>query len=117
MKIKNELEINTYNIEREKQVQTEQQVENNNEDLEKTIVNLKPIVVEQKQVPTETQIEELDDTKEIDLKRIYQFKSGHNDTISSVYQLKTLTIKFLYLYYLYIIQVKYTLFYNQKLNG
>ena len=27
--------------------------------------------------------------KEIDLKRIYQFKSGHNDTISSVYQLKT----------------------------
>jgi hypothetical protein len=27
--------------------------------------------------------------EEIDLKNIYQFKSGHNDTISSVYQLKT----------------------------
>ena len=77
------------NIEREKQAQVEQQVENNNEDLEKTIVNLKPIVVEQKQVPTETQIEELDDTKEIDLKSIEEaIPSDEEDAIISYEELK-----------------------------
>ena len=72
-------------LEREKQAQKE-----NIDDLEKTIVNLKPIVAEQPKVEVQVNnnIEELEKTKEIDVASIEAVANDEEDAIISYEELK-----------------------------
>ena len=75
-------------LEREKE--KVQQVNTNNEELEKTIVNLKPVVIEQKNVEVKVPAEELEKTKEIDIASIQNVDvpSDEEDAIISYEELK-----------------------------
>ena len=73
-------------LEKEKEVQ----VQNNTEELEKTIVNLKPVVIEKLEDPVNNQIEELEKTKEINISSIQStdVPSDEEDAIISYEELK-----------------------------
>lgn len=75
-------------LEREKEKL--EQVAPNNEELEKTIVNLKPVVIERKEVEDTPQVEELEKTKEIDVASIVSkdIPSDEDDAIISYDELK-----------------------------
>ena len=71
--------------EKQTQVQQETQIENNVSELEKTIVNLKPIVIEQKKVEPEIDLEK---TREINLQQPEILEDDEETAIISYEELK-----------------------------